>query len=159
MAVKENMILKDGHYELTLDLSSCPQLKTQTGSSRIKTGVLHRDQGKMRSHFFIQEKNLPDGSSAGKRGRQDDRYYAYIFYPGRVLSDADGLWIYSVPRQKYGLKQEECQGGQMQPLERFRHREVFEADYKIDLEKYCAETGQPLAGAADFQVWESFDHS
>ena len=24
---KENMILKDGHYELTLDLSSCPQLK------------------------------------------------------------------------------------------------------------------------------------
>lgn len=46
----------------------------------------------------------------------------------------------------------------MQPLERFRHREVFEADYKIDLEKYCAETGQPLAGA-DFQVWESFDHS
>ena len=24
---KQNMVLKDGHYELTLDLSSCPQLK------------------------------------------------------------------------------------------------------------------------------------
>ncbi len=43
---KENMILKDGHYELTLDLSSCPQLKTQTGSSRIKLEFYTGTRGK-----------------------------------------------------------------------------------------------------------------
>lgn len=90
----------------------------------------------------------------------DDRYYAYIFYPGESYQMQMGWLDMQRPQAEVWFEtgKGSVQGGQMQPLERFRHREVFEADYKIDLEKYCAETGQPLAGA-DFQVWESFDHS
>ena len=43
-------------------------------------------------------------------------------------------------------------------LELYRHSETFESNYNIDLEKYCAETNQPLEGTA-FYVWEDFDFS
>lgn len=36
--------------------------------------------------------------------------------------------------------------------------ETFESNYNIDLEKYCAETNQPLEGTT-FNVWEDFDFS
>ena len=40
----------------------------------------------------------------------------------------------------------------------YRHSETFESNYNIDLEKYCAETNQPLEGTT-FNVWEDFDFS
>ena len=41
-------------------------------------------------------------------------------------------------------------------LELYRHKEVFESNYKVQVEKYCAETGKPLE-EAEFNVWETFD--
>ena len=157
---KENMILKDGHYELTLDLSSCPQLKNANWQFPDKNWSFTQGPGENEITFLYTGEEPSGRISAGNVEGLDDRYYAYIFYPGESYQMQMGWLDMQRPQAEVWFEtgKGSVQGGQMQPLERFRHREVFEADYKIDLEKYCAETGQPLAGA-DFQVWESFDHS
>ena len=51
-------------------------------------------------------------------------------------------------------RQEES--GQVPEVTIYEHRETFESHYRVELDKICAETGKPLAGAG-FQVLEAFD--
>ena len=103
---KENMILKDGHYELTLDLSSCPQLKNANWQFPDKNWSFTQGPGEMRSHFFIQEKNLPDGSAQETWKAWMTGIMPISFIRESLIRCRWAGWICSVPRQKYGLKQE-----------------------------------------------------
>ena len=157
---KQNMALKDGHYELTLDLSSCPKLKDANWQFPDKNWSFTKGPGENEITFLYTGEEPSGRISAGSIEGLEDRYYAYIFQPAETFQMQMGWLDMQRPEAEVWFEtgKSGVSGGEMAPLERFRHREVFEADYKVGLEKYCAETGQPLAGA-DFNVWESFDHS
>lgn len=157
---RQNLVLKDGHYELTLDISSCPKLKDANWQFPDKNWSFTQGPGENEITFLYTGEEPSGRISAGSIEGLEERYYAYIFQPAETFQMQMGWLDMQKPEAEVWFEtgKSGAVGGQMAPLERFRHREVFEADYKIGLEKYCAETGQPLAGA-DFNVWESFDHS
>ena len=157
---RQNLVLKDGHYELTLDISSCPKLKDANWQFPDKNWSFTQGPGENEITFLYTGEEPSGRISAGSIEGLEERYYAYIFQPAEIFQMQMGWLDMQKPEAEVWFEtgKSGAVGGQMAPLERFRHREVFEADYKIGLEKYCAETGQPLAGA-DFNVWESFDHS
>ncbi len=157
---KQNMVLKDGHYELTIDLSSCEKLKDANWQFPDKNWSFTQGPGENEITFLYTGEEPSGRISAGNIEGLEERYYAYIFQPAEIFQMQMGWLDMSRPEAEVWFEAGKgaVSGGERDALERFRHREVFEADYKVGLEKYCAETGQPLAGA-DFNVWESFDHS
>ena len=100
------MILKDGHYELTLDLSSCPQLKNANWQFPDKNWSFTQGPGENEITFLYTGEEPSGRISAGNVEGLDDRYYAYIFIRESLIRCRWAGWICSVPRQKYGLKQE-----------------------------------------------------
>ena len=158
----QKMTLKDGHYELTLDISSCPQLQ-DTSWSFPDNQWLYKLAPDGRSVTFQYNGNQePQGTimSAQIQGIEN-RFYAYIFTPAASenLQKQLGWLDFNRPMASvsFSVGTDAVLPGSSD-LELYRHSETFQSNYNIDLEKYCAETNQPLEGTV-FNVWEDFDFS
>ena len=159
---RQRMSLKDGHYELTLDISTCRQLGNTTWSFPDTDWTYQLSEDGNSITFQYNGSQEPKGTitSADIPG-VENKYFAYIFNPpsglqvqmGRLdLGHSPSGASFEVEPDAPGS----ADGGAQ--LELYRHSETFESNYNIDLEKYCAETNQPLEGTA-FYVWEDFDFS
>ena len=88
----------------------------------------------------------------------ENRFYAYIFTPAASenLQKQLGWLDFNRPMASvsFSVGTDAVLPGSSD-LELYRHSE---SNYNIDLEKYCAETNQPLEGTV-FNVWEDFDFS
>ena len=159
---RQRMSLKDGHYELTLDISTCRQLGNTTWSFPDTDWTYQLSEDGNSITFQYNGSQEPKGTitSADIPG-MENKYFAYIFNPpsglqvqmGRLdLGHSPSGASFQVEPDAPGS----ADGGAQ--LELYRHSETFESNYNINLEKYCAETNQPLEGTA-FYVWEDFDFS
>lgn len=159
---RQRMSLKDGHYELTLDISTCRQLGNTTWSFPDTDWTYQLSEDGNSITFQYNGSQEPKGTitSADIPG-VENKYFAYIFNPpsglqvqmGRLdLGHSPSGASFEVEPDAPGS----ADGGAQ--LELYRHSETFESNYNINLEKYCAETNQPLEGTA-FYVWEDFDFS
>ena len=161
---EQKMDLKDGRYELTLDISSCPQLRDTTWSFPDGAWSYQISEDGKNIIFQYNGAQQPAGtiSSAEIQGIET-RFYAYIFTPAASehLQKQMGWLDLERPMATAFFKinphtpDTPGAGGR---LELYRHSETFSSSYNIDLEKYCAETNQPLEGTT-FNVWEDFDFS
>ena len=158
----QKMVLKDGHYELTLDISSCPQLQSASWSFPDNQWSYQLAPDGRSVTFQYNGKQEPQGTieSAQIQGIEN-RFYAYIFTPAASENFQKQLgWLdFSRPMASvsFSVGTDAVMAGSGN-LELYRHSETFESTYNIDLEKYCAETNQPLEGTV-FNVWEDFDFS
>ena len=158
----QKMVLKDGHYELTLDISSCPQLQSTSWSFPDNQWSYQLAPDGRSVTFQYNGKQEPQGTieSAQIQGIEN-RFYAYIFTPAASENFQKQLgWLdFNRPMASvsFSVGTDAVMPGSGN-LELYRHSETFESTYNIDLEKYCAETNQPLEGTV-FNVWEDFDFS
>jgi len=158
----QKMVLKDGHYELTLDISSCPQLQSASWSFPDNQWSYQLAPDGRSVTFQYNGNQEPQGTieSAQIQGIEN-RFYAYIFTPAASENFQKQLgWLdFSRPMASvsFSVGTDAVMPGSGN-LELYRHSETFESTYNIDLEKYCAETNQPLEGTV-FNVWEDFDFS
>lgn len=154
---QQTMTLKDGRYELTLDISGCPQLKTAAWQFP-DADWSYKLEPDGAAITFIYSGETPSGRIlSGPISGINTRYYAYIFQPEDKYQMQMGWLDMAGTEAEVWFDAGLTQAPQEGPgLELYRHQEVFESNYRIELEKYCAETGKPLEGA-DFNVWETFD--
>ena len=158
----QKMVLKDGHYELTLDISSCPQLQSTSWSFPDNQWSYQLAPDGRSVTFQYNGRQEPQGTieSAQIQGIKN-RFYAYIFTPAASENFQKQLgWLdFNRPMASvsFSVGTDAVMAGSGN-LELYRHSETFESTYNIDLEKYCAETNQPLEGTV-FNVWEDFDFS
>lgn len=158
----QKMGLVGGQYELTLDISNCPQLADTPwtfpdGNWAYRLG----DEGKS-IIFSYTGSRPPEGTvTSGEIQGIENRFYAYLFTPSASDQFQRQLgWLdFDHPKATafFSVNGDEAQTGEG-GLQVYRHTETFESNYNIDLEKYCGETGQPLEGTV-FQVLEDFDLS
>lgn len=157
---QQRMELKDGIYELTLDISSCPQLQETVWSFPEAGWSYQLAPGGDSITFRYQGNGTPSGTiCSGELSGIDTRFFAYIFQPPEPFQMQMGWLDMNRPPAVVSFSLGDTPGVNLPDspgVELYRHSEVFEADYKIDLEKYCGETDQRLEGAS-FQVWEGFD--
>ena len=158
----QKMVLKDGHYELTLDISSCPQLQSTSWSFPDNQWSYKLAPDGRSVTFQYNGNQEPRGTitSAQIQGIEN-RFYAYIFTPAASENLQKQLGWLDLSRPmasvSFSVGADAVLPGSGE-LELYRHSETFESSYHIDLEKYCAETNQPLEGTV-FNVWEDFDFS
>ena len=158
----QKMTLKDGHYELTLDISSCPQLQDTSWSFPDNQWSYKLAPDGRSVTFQYNGNQEPQGTivSAQIQGIEN-RFYAYIFTPAASenLQKQLGWLDFNRPMASvsFSVGTDAVLPGSSD-LELYRHSETFQSNYNIDLEKYCAETNQPLEGTV-FNVWEDFDFS
>ena len=158
----QKMVLKDGHYELTLDISGCPQLQGTSWSfpDNQWSYKLAPDGRSITFQYNGSQEPMGTVTSAEIQGIES-RFYAYIFTPAASdnLQKQLGWLDFHRPMAavSFSVGADAVLSGSS-GLELYRHSETFESNYNIDLEKYCAETNQPLEGTV-FNVWEDFDFS
>ena len=158
----QKMVLKDGHYELTLDISGCPQLQGTSWSFPDNQWSYKLAPDGRSVTFQYNGNQEPQGTivSAQIQGIEN-RFYAYIFTPAASenLQKQLGWLDFNRPMASvsFSVGTDAVLPGSSD-LELYRHSETFQSNYNIDLEKYCAETNQPLEGTV-FNVWEDFDFS
>ena len=158
----QKMTLKDGHYELTLDISRCPQLQDTSWSFPDNQWSYKLAPDGRSVTFQYNGNQEPQGTivSAQIQGIEN-RFYAYIFTPAASenLQKQLGWLDFNRPMASvsFSVGTDAVLPGSSD-LELYRHSETFQSNYNIDLEKYCAETNQPLEGTV-FNVWEDFDFS
>ena len=157
---QQKMTLKDGHYELTLDISTCPQIKETTWTFPDANWNYQLTSDGNSITFIYNGAQEPTGAvtSADIEGIEAT-YYAYIFTPPAGMQVQLGRLDAGFQPANVGFNVSSTDtpaGGS--DFEIYRHSETFESNYNIDLEKYCAETNQPLEGTT-FNVWEDFDFS
>ena len=158
----QKMTLKDGHYELTLDISSCPQLQDTSWSFPDNQWSYKLAPDGRSVTFQYNGNQEPQGTimSAQIQGIEN-RFYAYIFTPAASenLQKQLGWLDFNRPMASvsFSVGTDAVLPGSSD-LELCRHSATFQSNYNIDLEKYCAETNQPLEGTV-FNVWEDFDFS
>ena len=157
---QQKMTLKDGHYELTLDISTCPQIKETTWTFPDANWNYQLTSDGNSITFIYNGAQEPTGAvtSADIEGIEAT-YYAYIFSPPAGMQVQLGRLDAGFQPANVGFNVSSTDtptGGS--DFEIYRHSETFESNYNIDLEKYCAETNQPLEGTI-FNVWEDFDFS
>ena len=157
---QQKMTLKDGHYELTLDISTCPQIKETTWTFPDANWNYQLTSDGNSITFIYNGAQEPTGAvtSADIEGIEAT-YYAYIFSPPAGMQVQLGRLDAGFQPVNVGFNVSSTDtptGGS--DFEIYRHSETFESNYNIDLEKYCAETNQPLEGTI-FNVWEDFDFS
>lgn len=165
LAAPQNMTMVDGQYQLQLDISNYPDLNQVIWSLpsgfqyRIINSVLNITYNGTNppSGFIVGE--LPESMSSIAKNSE----WMAIYTPDNIERDQAMISAGAshVPGKIYinigGANYETPQGGEV-ILNIYRHKEIFTSDYKIELEKYCAETGQLLEGAT-FEVSEAFDSS
>ncbi|MGN0372474.1 MAG: SpaA isopeptide-forming pilin-related protein [Enterocloster sp.] len=157
---QQQMILTDGHYEVVLDISTCPQLKNTVWLFPDSSWNYQIADNGDSIIFQYNGTEAPRGTvQSGQLSGIDTRFYAYLFQPEEQYQMQMGWMDMTRPEVTVSFT---VGGGAVVlnqgELELYRHSEVFESNYNISLEKYCAETGQPLAEAV-FQVREDFDTS
>ena len=152
----------DGGYELTLDISACPQLKTAawTFPGEGWSYALASDGNSIT--FRYNGSGQPTGTvqSAPLNG-VSSRYYLYLLSPVNGGQQSQFGWLEreSLPASvSFSVNDSPAPDIDVPEFKVYRHSEVFESNYSIDLEKYCAETNQRLEGTT-FNVWEDFDLS
>ena len=161
----QKMTLKDGHYECTLDIGSCPQLRDTAWTFPDGNWSFQLSSDGNHITFLYNGAARPAGTvTSSELQGIEARYYAYLFTPAA----ASGLqtqfgWLdleRPAAAASFSVSDSEAPGlpGGQADLELYRHSETFESNYNITLEKYCAETDQPLEGTV-FNVWEDFDFS
>ena len=154
----QSMTLNGGRYELTLDISSCPKLADTVWEFPDSSwGYEKGKDGKSITFFYNGQ--TPSGTirSAVLNGIGTE-YYAYIFQPDSSLQMQMGWLDMAQPetRAAFSVGTTPVLGVSSDELVRYRHQEIFESNYQVEVEKYCAETGQPLEDSV-FRVWEAFD--
>ncbi len=158
----QKMTLKDGHYELTLDISMCPQLKDTVWTFPDGSWSYQLSADGNSITFTYNGAAEPEGEviSAELSGIES-RHSAYLYTPA-ASSDLQMQfgWLenerptaVALFKPTYNYAPPDTPSWEI-----YRHSETFESNYNIDLEKYCAETNQSLE-AATFNVWEDFDFS
>lgn len=161
----QNMTLVDGSYRLELDISSNPDLAQV--SWELPSGFSQSVSGTTLT-FTYNGTGTPTGEIKGRAPSS----------MSSIVKNSENLTIY-IPENEAkdqamisaGLKVETAElfiniggaktttpSGESPTVEIFRHKETFESNYLIDLQKYCAETGLNLEGST-FDVLESFDSS
>ena len=159
---QQKMILENGSYTVTLDISSCKQLKDVSWS--FPDGNWSYQLVGDSITFFYHGGEEPHGEvrSSDFTGVGTNKFYAYIFTPGnnsnyqrQVGRFADEEMSTNIGFRVGGSIVTEAGSVDFEP---YRHSELFTSHYNIDLKKYCAETNQPLEGTT-FNVWEDFDGS
>ena len=156
---EQRMELKDGGYELTLDISACPQLASTTWTfpgdgwswqlAQDGKSITFRYEGAGEPSGTVQSGEIPGASS---------RYFLYLLTPVNSSLQTQFGWLERELDAAVASFSVNSQDTQTSELALYRHSETFESNYTIDLEKYCAETNQPLEGTT-FNVWEAFDFS
>ncbi|SCI13570.1 Predicted outer membrane protein [uncultured Clostridium sp.] len=157
---QQKMILNNGGYFLTLDISAYPVIREASwvfpdsnwsysldGDGR---SITFNYNGAAEPKGVIRSSELPG---------TDVQYHAEIFSPPGFQYQVGRFEDEHIPAviqfEIVSLEPGASESGQ---LELYRHKETFQSDYNISLEKYCAETNQPLEGTT-FNVWEDFDFS
>ena len=161
----QNMVLGENGYRLDLDISSCLELGQV--SWVLPSGFSHSLSDGILT-FTYNGTDVPTGEIYGKAPasmasikRNSENLTIYI--PENEIRDqamiSAGLDL--EPLELYiniGGTKQNTPGSESPVVEIFRHKENFESNYRIDLQKYCAETGLDLEGST-FDVLESFDSS
>ena len=157
---QQTMFLEDGKYTLTLDITACPQLKNVIWNFPDANWNYQVIENKIAFQY-----NGPDYPEGEVRSSDlygiGNKYYAYIFTPGN-----NGQYQYQVgrfaneevPAQAFFRVSGSIKSHGSVTFTPYRHTERFDSHYNISLEKYCAETNQPLEGSV-FDIWEDFDRS
>ena len=118
------MVLKDGHYELTLDLSSCEKLKDANWQFPDKNWSFTQGPGENEITFLYTGEEPSGRISAGNIEGLEERYYAYIFQPAEIFQMQMGWLDMSRPEAEVWFEAGKgaVSGGERDALERFRHR-------------------------------------
>ncbi|MDR1548410.1 MAG: SrtB family sortase [Hungatella sp.] len=161
----QNMMLVDGTYKLELDLSSCPDLANV--SWQLPEGFIQSVLGNTLTLIY-NGVSVPAAEIVGTlppsmNSKAKNREWLGIFSPENTERDQAMIsaGAESVPNKVYiniGGATTKIPNAESPVVEIFRHKETFESNYLIDLQKYCAETGLDLEGST-FDVLEAFDSS
>lgn len=159
----QNMTLTDGSYRLELDLSSCPDLAQV--SWVLPSGFSQSVSGNTLV-FTYNGTEMPSGEIYGNvpasmASIEKNSETLTIYIPENDIKDQAMISAGVRPTYEYlyisiGGGKTTTPTGESPVVEIFRHKETFESNYHIDLEKYCAETGLELEGSV-FEVLEAFD--
>ena len=160
----QNMILEDGSYKLNLDISSCPDLGQV--SWELPSGFSQAVSGTTLT-FTYNSTEPPSGIIKGQAPvtlasviKNSENLTIYV--PENEQRDqamiSAGLTSLNELYINIGGTKQSTPAGESPVVEIFRHKETFESNYRIDLQKYCAETGLDLEGST-FDVLEAFDSS
>ena len=163
-----NMTLKNGQYELRLDLSSCPDMAGLSWTAESgNDGWSHSVEGNTLVIVYNgstppEKETLTAKVPESMAGMVKNSECLTIHVPDNRERDQTMICAVTdnLPTNLFlqieGIKQ--TFENEVPVIERFRHKESFESNYGIQLQKYCAETGQALQDAV-FDVLEAFDKS
>lgn len=160
----QNMALIDGIYKLELDLSSCPDLAQVSWdlpsgfTQSISGNTLILSYNGTEQPAGIIRGNVPASMASIAKNSE----HLTIYIPENEIKD-QAMISAGIDRVPYlfiniGGAKQTTPTGTSPVVEIFRHKETFESNYRIDLQKYCAETGKELEGTT-FEVLEAFDGS
>jgi len=160
--------IDNGSYTVEIDISLCPDIQKITKwtfpdsnwTMTITNNILkfrYNGIGEPSGIISATDEALPDGLKAllPKDGK-----IVFLVPTGDPNSEMMQIMVSGFVPTGSGLYI--CVNKPTQPVPRpgdwqiYRHSETFDSHYNIDLEKYCAETGESLQGAT-FDVLEGFD--
>lgn len=154
------MEANEGSYTLTLDISQYPQLKETAWSFPGGNWSYQLSPDGSKILFKYNGASKPSGTvTSGELSGVEQRFYAYIFTPGGGYQEQMGRPDAS--HEPASVSFSVIVNGitriphEFQP-KLYRHSETFRSHYNLEMEKYDAETNQPLEGTV-FYVWEDFD--
>ena len=134
---EQRMELKDGGYELTLDISACPQLASTTWTfpgdgwswqlAQDGKSITFRYEGAGEPSGTVQSGEIPGASS---------RYFLYLLTPVNSSLQTQFGWLERELDAAVASFSVNSQDTQTSELALYRHSETFESNYTIDLEKY-----------------------
>lgn len=161
----QNMILADGTYKLELDISSCPDLaqvswELPNGFNQTVTGnmLIITYNGTEVPSVEIKGKAPASLASIAKNSENLNIYTPANETRDQAMVSAGLDIVVTDLFINIGGAKQQTPTGESPVVEIFRHKETFESNYLIDLQKYCAETGLDLEGST-FDVLEAFDSS
>lgn len=151
------MEANEGSYTLTLDISQCPQLKETTWSFPDGNWSYQISPDGSKILFKYNGASKPSGTvTSGELSGVERRFYAYIFTPGGGYQEQMGRPDASHEPASVSFSVNSVPKTLTREPKLYRHSETFHSHYNVELEKYDAETNQPLEGTV-FHVWEDFD--
>lgn len=157
----QNMTMKNGKYQIDLDFSQKPdiayvQWNLPDGWSKSISGttLTFIYTGSMTPPIAIIDGIVPESMASIKKNSQNLTIYLPYRDRDQPMISAGLSTINMLYINIGGASTNEP--GTPGDLELYRHSETFNSTYKIDLKKYCAETGKELAEST-FQVLEAFN--
>ena len=160
----QQMVLENGVWTASLDISSAPQLATLNWTFEGDSTGWNKSvaDGKMTFTYSgnsVQPMTLSAELPHELSGFAKNTTSLNLYIPKGDRSQIQAM-ISAGPFQAklyvhlaFGPATEEPA---LPEVVIYRHTETFDAHYTFDVRKYCAETGKPLEGAI-FQILEAFD--